>query len=298
MNYYRNIIIDPEIMMSCTLLSGKNVFLKSEDEIINMLCSNPLSSVLPDGISINKNLITKIDFYPGYNLDYIPDNFCMHCIKLNNEFEIPSTVVDIGDNFLYDCQNFNSMISFPNRLRKIGKSFLYKCVSFNQPIDSLITITDSVGPYFMAFCKIFNQSLNLNNWTFDILSHHFMNGCENFNQSINLYNFKEIQCSFLYNCKEYSQSISISSKTTLVDGYDFMSNCRNFTGPIYINTNPNNFQFPGINGGNVDTLLSVGASNTSYPMYQTGVTVSGTYATQFKTKFSGNPTSGYYRKLV
>ena len=260
-------------------------------------------------ITIPKNKITKI--VVGKDADYSPYGFMLNATNLNsltgtenwehieayclqgcklehpidlsnvttvevgfmsgsNQYNQPVSlpkVVTIGNNFLNGCSSFDSQVTFSDSLTSVGTNFLYNCSSFNHQIifpDSLKTI----GAGFMNICVSFNSAISLGG--VETIGSNFMTGCTAFAQSLTI-------------------PATISDNTATI-GAPFMYNCNNFTGPLVCNAPTRNQAL----GSSTQTLAT---TDSTAPMYATGVTLSGPYASIWKNRYS-NRTSSPYRNLT
>lgn len=292
MKYYRT-MNNP--IMILTLDDETKIPLQDESDLSKICNTKGLSSELTiANRTFMKSNIIGIKFTDGFNLTKIPNYFCYRCNNLNSNFTIPNTVTEIGNYFLGTCESFNSEIQFPDSLNIIGNNFMYHCINFNKSIGSLHLT--SLGYSFLEECTAFNQRIDTAGWTFDILQHNFMLGCQNFDWTFSLDNFKQINANFLAGCWNYKQPVMLRSNIEKIDAHGFMVNCKNFTGSIYVDIDPNNFQFYGSANGNTDDSL-LSTINSTDLMYTRGVSIQGIHQTDFVEKFSSNPASGYYRKL-
>lgn len=223
------------------------------------------------------------------NLTEIEDYFLNGCTAFNQSLNLEN-VTHIGNYFLYACNSFNSSITMP-KVTAIGNRFLMACTSYNTAIalpDSLITIGNS----FLNGCTTFNKPLTLPNKVKSI-SEGFLNTCSSFNSALDLGSVEVIGQHFMDGCTAFAQSLTIPG--TIPDasnsvGAYFMYNCNNFIGPLVCNAPTKNASLPTSN----QTLAT---QDNAAPMYATGVTLSGPYASIWKNKYS-NRTSSPYRNLT
>lgn len=193
-------------------------------------------------------------------LSYIGSNFLSGCTLFNQDLVI--SVSHIPQNFLYGCTAFNSNIDFTSPELAIDHSFLYNCTSFNKPLD-LAGVTSIAGS--------------------------FLRGCTSFNQPIDLAGITSIGDNFLNGCSSFAQDLVIPETVLTIptgsSGY-FMYNCNSFTGTLTCETSAHP-------SGN----YSLSTTDSTAPMYVTGITLAGAYASTWKSAMS-NRNSSPYRKLV
>lgn len=211
----------------------------------------------------------------------------------------------IGYGFLWDCSSFNQELDL-SHIKKIDSQFLHGCTSYNQSID--LSSADNIGSYFLLGCSLFNNSIHLPNVEFigtsflsgcsafnqplslpETLTNigpSFLQNCTSFNQSIDLSHIQHIGNSFMEGCSSFSQSLTIPSGVTSI-GTRFMYNCNNFTGTLTCESGS------GLSTSN----QTLGTQTSSAPMYTTGVTLAGSHASDWKTKYADR-TSSPYRKLI
>lgn len=268
MNYYRklNSNIDQTALILVTFNNGDYDYLRTIDQIRNVLCVNTTSDTLevpfPNLGKRKRNEVVGIEFLNGAEgtLTTIPDRFCMYFSNIKSDIIIPKSVTRIGDNFLEACTNFNSNIIL-NNVTQIGMKFLYQCTNFNKPLD-LGKITN-IGGWFLESCTSFNQHVELNKITY-------------------------IAVKFMYNCSNFNNTIFLGSKLTLVGDY-FCFGLEKMTNYIYINSKADIFIS--------DSDMSFCVQNSSSPAYKTGIGIGGNYASDIRTLFPNRTTSPYYRKL-
>ena len=211
-------------------------------------------------LTLNINKIIEVTIADG--VQYIPDNFMNNCANLVT-VNLPSSIKYIGDLVFNRC-NVTSTINLENVIY-IGEYFLYRSINFNQPIN--LPKIDCIGNYFLASCSNFNSTLTLPASMYKI-GNYFLSGCTAFAQTLTLPTLQTIS--------------GIANPGTY-----FMQNCNHFTGPLVCNCP---------NGTSSDTY-TLSTTDSTALMYTTGVTLTGTYASDWKTAFpdrAGSP----YRKLI
>lgn len=248
-----------------TYLDGNNeeqtLTLATEDDFVELSIGYAIDVLNINNTSVVKGNITSVTIADG--VQYLPNNFCRDCSSLTST-SLPSSIHYIGDNVFGSCTAFNSTLNLTN-VKYIGEYFLVGASSYNQPI-SLPNI-DIIGRYFLNSCSAFNSSITLNDNT-KVISDYFMNSCSNF-----------------------AQSFSIPSGLEQPIGGRFMYMCNSFTGTLTCNSSLT----PTATGSALNQILAT-TSNTA-PMYTTGITLTGTYANDFKTALPDRDSSPY-RKLI
>jgi hypothetical protein len=248
-----------------TYLDGNNVeqtlTLANEDDFIE-LCIGDANTVLNiNNTSVVKNKITSVTVADG--VQYLPNNFCRECGSLTS-VNLPSSIHYMGDYVFNSCITLNAPLTLTN-VKYIGDYFLISANTYNQPI-SLPNI-DVIGAYFLNSCSAFNSSITLND------------------------NMKSIGQRFMESCSNFAQPLSIPSGLEIPIGSRFMYNCNSFTGPLACNSSLT----PTATGSALNQILST--TNNSASMYTTGITLTGTYASDLKTTLPDRDSSPY-RKLI
>lgn len=248
----------------------QTVEMVTEADYLELTIGTQLSTLHINGTSIVKEKINEVVINDG--VQYIPDKFCYYCNGLQKT-TIPSSVHFIGQNVYYSCNLIQVNFSLDNVLF-IGHNFLQGNSNFNTPIvlPKVLQIADG----FLANCVSFNSAITLND------------------------NIETIGNSFLATCTSYSQPFTIPSgliddqANTAPIGGQFFYNCYNFTGPLVCNISPTNLGY-GSTTSYKNQIL--GTSNATAAMYTTGVTLTGTYALDWKNALPDR-TSSPFRKLI
>lgn len=134
-------------------------------------------------------------------------------------------------------------------------------------------------------CTSFNQKIVIPS-SVTTITGNFLQNCASFNQEITIpANVTTIQSAFMQKCTSFTQTLTIPS-TIISIGTLFMYNCDNFTSLV-------------CNGGTAlaNSNQTLATQTNTAPMYVTGVTLTGTYATNWKNKYADR-TSTPYRKLI
>ena len=152
---------------------------------------------------------------------------------------------------------FNSSVTIPNTVTKIGDGFLADLQYFNQPITLPSSLTE-IGNRFLSSCYDFNQPITIPSSVTTIGS-RFMNQCFSFNQPFSLPNsITSIGNGFFGNANNMVSTINLGSLSSSVIEDD----------------------------GEASTMqISLCAFYPSATAYTTGMTITGTYANDWKTKF-------------
>ena len=260
------------------------------------------------------------------NVETIDSEFLYGCRVFNQELNIPACE-SIGDSFLCSCQAFNQPIDV-TAFSEIPRQFLNYCYSFNQPIN--ITGRTELPEYFLYHCQQFNQPLDTSsvttvgtsalqnitafNYPLDFsnvtkIGGTVLYGCTVFNQPLDLRKVTTIEYSFLYNCSSFNSPIQLQALQSV--GPYFLNSCSSFNQPITIpatlNTMGNYFMY------RCDSMTStitcncpatvvpsdnyeLSTTSSSAPVFTTGVTLTGSYASAWKSRLPDRNTSPY-RKL-
>ena len=242
--------------------------LATEDDYLELTLGVwQISNFTINNVSVDKSKITGVTI--GDGVQYIPDNFCYNCTNLTSA-TIPSSVHYIGSFVFYSCKIATASFSFDNVI-SIGESFMQGNNTFNSPL-ALPKVID-ISTNFLRGCSAFNSSLTIND------------GCEH------------IGLNFLRQCSAFAQSLSVPSGLYMLSSgifnpnRYFMYECNNFVGPLVCNCPATSLPSSGF-----DSEMLATTSNTSV-MYTTGVTLTGPYASDWKTALPDR-TSSPYRKLI
>ena len=212
-------------------------------------------------ITINGETVDKYNIVGvefGTLADYTPENFLMSNTHQDLAFTGTENLVTIGDYFLRTAR-INTEINLPN-VESIGDCFMYSCQRINSKIS--IPKVKTIDDLFMYNCTRFNAELTLPNTLTTIGSH------------------------FMETCSAYEQNMNIPSSITSIGGY-FMYQCNKFTGSLACESKTG-----------ISTESHVLATNNSTAaIYTTGITLTGTYAAEWKTTFPDHDSTPY-RKLI
>lgn len=244
----------------------KTVEMATEDDYLELTLGGAASTIEINSIEINKDWIKEVTV--GDGVEYLPDQFCYACNYMTSA-NLPSSVHYIGGNVFNGCIALNSPLNLQN-VRYIGPSFLQNCSAFNQPIS--LPKVDEIGDYFLLGCSSFNSEITLNNDMLTIGS-RFMQGCSSFAQSFTI-----------------PSGLLSSNVLTKNPGERFMHNCNSFVGPLVCNAPVNSSKIP-------TDKYALATTSATAAMYTTGVTLTGTYATQWKAALPDKASSPY-RKLI
>ena len=160
--------------------------------------------------------------------------------------------------------------------------FLYNCTLLTTitGVENLIFVNVS----FLSGCENLNCALNFERLY--SMGANFMSGCKAFNTQILLPEAHTIGQRFMSGCIAFAQPFTFNSNITSGSSY-IMSDCTHLTS-LVINCNPTAL---------TESVYSFSTTDVNAPAYTTGVTISGTYASDFKTRFPNRDTSPY-RKLI
>lgn len=145
-------------------------------------------------------------------------------------------------------------------ITQIPTGFLYYCAVLDTlELPSTMTY---IGQYFLNECSIFNQPIDLTGVTF--IGDHFLHECDAFNQNLTIpSSVQTISTYFMYRVPSMTSTITVEAPATVISSDDH-------------------------------TLSSLTATS---PQYSTGITLAGTYANDWKTKFPDRILVPY-RKLI
>lgn len=274
---------------------------------------------IPSGVtSIGSSFMTScfVFNYPltiPSGLTVINSNFMYSCQSYNHPLTIPSGVTTIGESFMRNCRSFNQPIAVPNSVTSIGRYFMAGCIQFDKSLTLSSGMT-AIAADFMNGCTNFSQPVVVPNGITSI-GDSFLYSCTRFNQPLTLpSSLQTIGRYFLQLCSSFNQPLTIPSGTTTI-GMNFMNSWTQFNQPLTIpssitSMNANNFVYncnamtstitveapiTVIGSGSPNSALSTTVSTA--PCYTTGITLAGTYANDWKTRFADRTTSPY-RKLI
>lgn len=249
------------------------------------LCGNTgiAYPLIVDGIEIQKESVVKIEL--GTLATYAGDHFCgvipnlevvtgtkhLQSIGisflsgknyLNCDIDL-SNVENIPVNCLYNNKIFNSNVKL-EKVTTIGDSFLMSCTTFNKPLSIPDSVT-TIGAHFLRDCWEFNQNMVLPSALTSIGNY------------------------FMATCKAFSKPLEIPATVNSV-GSRILTNSNNFIGPLICNAPSDGTKITNHNG-------SLSTTMSDAPMYVTGITLTGTYASVWKDRLADRTTSPY-RKLI
>lgn len=160
--------------------------------------------------------------------------------------------------------------------------FLYHATSLTTitGVENLIGVNNN----FLSGCTSLNCPLNFERLYFT--STNFMNDCSAFNSQILMPELHSVGQNFLGDCSSFAQPFTFVDKIAS-GGRNIMANCSRLTS-LTINCDPSVL---------TDSAYSFSTADVNAPAYTTGVTISGTYASEFKTRFP-NRDATPYRKLI
>lgn len=262
----------PSTYGTVTYLSGgveRTVELATEEDFFELCTNTPSNTIINIGnVSFEKSFIRNVTIADG--VTFIPDHFLKNTTSSVTSLitvTLPDTITYIGSNFCYSIPLANEL-NLPN-VKYIGDYF---CASLRNAYSFPINLPkiEYIGANFLDNDMSFNSQVNLNS------------------------NCRIIGVSFLSKCVNFSQSFTIPSglepEVNGNPGGDFMYRCDNFVGPLVCNGPVNSASIP-------NSYNTLSTTSTSKPMYATGVTLTGTYAQEWKNALPDR-TSSPYRKLI
>lgn len=178
-------------------------------------------------------------------------------------FEFGNSVTTTPYLFLYQAANLASVdFTYATSMTSIGGSCLCDCPSLNSNISLPSNLT-TIGSYFLSNCSNFNSAIT------------FPSG------------LTTIQEAMLQNCYAYNKDMTLPSSLTSL-GSGFMLNCKAMIGTVFVGSiNPANF--PSSN-------TTFATEDSSAPCYTQGISIAGTTAASWLTKYP-NRSSSPYRNL-
>lgn len=125
--------------------------------------------------------------------------------------------------------------------------------------------------------------------TVTYIGQYFLDNCHKFNSPLNLGQVTFIGSYFMHECDDFNQPLTIPSTVQSIGVY-FMYRCNSLIEPITVECPASVISY---DDHNLSTLVM------SVPAYQTGHTLTGTYAQEWKDKFPDRGTFQVpYRKLL
>lgn len=234
---------------------------------------------------------------PTYNEDFnIPDsvttignNFIYANPKFNSSIHFPESLTSLGSMCLYSNQDYNQPITFPASLETIPQNFLGSCSSFNQPIVVPGTVK-TVGPNCFNGLSAFNSPVTFEDGVEEISA--ILGSNTMFNSSVTLPNTLKSLKSICGYCPKFNQPITLPASLETATG-PLLYNLGDFTATITIEC-----PVTVLDTLSTDKAQIFSASSNSVPAYTAGVTLAGTYASEWKNALPNTNTYGGYRKLI
>lgn len=215
-------------------------------------------TVTIDNISIAPSNIIGVEVSDG--VSFLPNSFCNRYTRLET-VSLPDTIIIIENNVFQDCVKLNSTLNLKN-VEYIGDNFLRTYnesgAIFNQPLN--MPNIEHIGTWFNSNNQVFNSAITIGN------------------------NCRFIGEQFLRVDYAFAQPLTIPSSVTSIGQY-FINDCKNFT-----TLECNSSVSPTDNN-------SLSTTDSTAVCYTTGITLKGTYASDWKTNLPDR-TSSPYRKLI
>lgn len=160
--------------------------------------------------------------------------------------------------------------------------FLYRLSNLRAitGVDNLIYVGNDILEYSLNF------STELNFSRLVICGNYFLANNNSFNGVVLIPEIATIGSDFMRDDTAFSQTLTLSSHLKTI-GTNFLYKCNNFTNLV---CNDSVTSFPTNNN-------MLATTNNSAPMYTTGITLTGTHASAWKTAYPDKDTSPY-RKLI
>ena len=220
---------------------------------------------------------------------YVDSNNVEHTVTIQSEDEYFS-LGHSGSN-VYSLTIDNVTFSNTDIIRvDLGNYAEYAPSYFLNNCQNLTTLTGvenllATSDNFLKQCSKLNCELNFSKlW---IAGDYFMPQCSSFNSIISIPKVHNIGRNFMERCTSFAQTLTLGSQLQrlYVGTTQFMWRCDNFTSLVC-----NCSVYPTDNN-------SLSTNNSSATMYTTGITLTGTYASDWKTALPDR-TSSPYRKLI
>ena len=230
-----------------------------------------------------------VRFVFGGSITSIPNYFLM-CTSTESISAIPSGVTTIGSNFMSSCMSLDCDIDFCN-ITSIGSNCLSGDASFNSVIKA--DKVESIGGAFLAYAPEFNQPLSLP--AIKTIGYTFMSGCSKFNKPLSLGKIESIGHNFMRSCSSFNQPITIPSTVQSLgssSAQSFMSECTNMVSTVTVEAPTSVFL------SQTADKYSFSPTTKDAPAYVTGMTLAGTYASDWKNFFPDITTYPYRKLLV
>ena len=160
--------------------------------------------------------------------------------------------------------------------------FLRNCTLLTSitGVEHLVSVSNN----FLSGCTLLNCVLN-----FEMLHNcggNFLYNCSSLNSEVTLPNISSIANFFMAGCTSFAQTMTFRSELTFI-GNNIFNDAKSLN-HIVCNCNPD------VIG---TSAYSFSTPDNTAPMYTTGITVTGTYASEFKAKFPDSSSSPY-RKII
>lgn len=270
----------------------ENSLIKYDGVAIQLTASDmPSLGTTSSYITINGVDIDKQEIY-GVNLQSlsvsnIPDNFLTNCKRLRKlALPLSDEITNIGSSFLRGCESFNAPITAPNAV-VTGSDFMYHCYAFNS--DLIIKGISSSAERFLFGAQAFNKPLNLL-FTDNIIPNNLLFGCINYNQPIIIPSYvTSIGSGVLFGCRSFNQPIRVPNTLTSI-GQGFLGGLRDMTSKVYCDAPTTIFD--------QDTSQYLTSGTSDDPAYVTGITLVGSYASEWKEALPDSTELNKYRKLI
>jgi hypothetical protein len=220
----------------------------------------------------------------GNNVTALDYQFAAVYLKLKQVY-LPSTLTSIGDECFDGTIGYTGTLTLPSGLQSIGTYFMN-----NSYINTPITIPAgaTVGRYFLRGCPVFNSVVTIPEGFTDIPV-DFLYNCQNFNQPITFPStLSTIGLRFMQGCSSFNQNITLPPNLTSL-GAQFLRNANAMCSTINLGDLPSTVVTQ--NNGTLST------TDSTAPMYTTGITLVGTYVADWMATLPNRSTSPY-RNLI
>ena len=277
-------VVDPTSEMVTVELTENEYLGLSTDSSID----NPNEPYTIGGEPIPRLALYSFEF--GSEPTAVSDNFLTYCVTLTTVDTSPATeLVSIGSNFLLGNRSLNSAIIIPAGVTSIGNYFLSSCAALTHvPIFAEGSALTSIPNNFLRNSPLTDSPVLPD--TVTTLGSGYMastriTGLPHLPSSLTT-----IGAEFLRGCAYLVEPFSLPSTLTNINGDRFLFSCRNMTAPINVGSLPASV---------ISYSGEAFACDFNWGVqYTTGMTLAGTTAADWKTKFPDSDTHPYRKILL
>lgn len=237
-------------------------------------------------------LATEIASIPAGSTDnwgfvtYVDSNNIEHTVEIQNEDEYLSLGNSSNVSITIGGDTFNlrdiTKVALGVYAGYAPENFLYYCNKLTEitGVENLLV----VAGHFLEDCTSLDCELNFAKLI--MCGGSFLYQCTSLNHQVSFPELHTISDSnFMRQCTAYAQTITFPATLTTINGSYILSRCNNLTSVVC------NSAVTPIDNNSLST------NSATAPMYTTGITLTGTYANEWKTALPDRDTSPY-RKLI